>query len=170
MVTVVKKKMFTEYFDEVIEYPSSTRLLHGIQPGIDFNYVSFAYIAGFINHVDIISAVMLQRYMDDEEFQGSVQRIQSEVETPFETHTNVSNGELYDDILILGRTDDMYVYFWEDRDVSDCRIGGISVDKFQNITEVIESWQYFIDYLVQEGDARSYFKIPVKFFKGFITL
>ena len=128
-------KPILQYFDEEYEYPSNEQLLHGIQPGVLFSYVASTYLQGFINCVDIEAAVLLNRYSEtDEEFQKQIDSIKKEVAEQNEVHTSLYD---YDDILILGNTKDMYVVFWSDGDVSDCNIGGLSLDTFESLSDAI---------------------------------
>ena len=110
-------KPILQYFDEEYEYPTQEQLLHGIQSGVLFSYVASTYLQGFINYVDIEAAVLLNRYSEtDEEFQSEIEKIEKEVAEQNEVHTYLYD---YDDILILGKTDDMYIVFRSDGDVSN---------------------------------------------------
>ena len=121
-------------FEDSIEYPSNDEIVRGIQPNVLFDYVNVTYLNGFINYVDIIGGAMLQRYMKDDEFDKAIERVNDHIVSG--SHTDVHWCEHYDDIVVLGRTDSMYVYFYADRDVSDCMIGGLPVDKFASDEEL----------------------------------
>lgn len=162
-------KPILQYFEEEYEYPSNEQLLHGIQQGVLFSYVASTYLQGFINYVDIEAAVLLNRYSEtDEEFQKQIDSIKKEVAEQNEVHTYLYD---YDDILILGKTDDMYIVFWSDGDVSDCNIGGLPLDTFESLSDAIEALYKEAEYLVADNvEVKDYYKIPVEFFSGWITL
>jgi len=154
-------------FMETVEYPTHEQFLSGIQPGISYDYVSSVYLNGFINYVDIIDAFMIRRYMD---FAESIERIKTKIKNK-EFHTNVQDSSEYDDILILGKTEDMYVYFWNDCDCSDCCIGAINKDLVENRdSKAIALFRRYADKLKKIETAQDVFFIPLEFFTGWITL
>lgn len=154
---------FNEYYTDTYEYPEHTMLLHGIQPGTAFYYVSSTYLNGFINYVDIIDAVMIQQYRNDEEFDAAIKKIENK--DSYHTHF----GNEYDDIMILGKTDDMYVCFYFDNDVSDCDIGGVSIDEFKTDNEAIESFRQYVKYVKEIQESKRTYNIPVSKLTGWIS-
>lgn len=157
-------------FMETIEYPTHEQFLSGIQPGISYDYVSSTYLNGFINYVDILDAFMIHRYMNEKEFTESIERIKHKIKTR-EVHTNVQDSSEYDDILILGKIEDMYVYFWNDCDCSDCCIGAINKDVVENRdSKAITLFRRYADKLKKIDTAQDVFFIPLEFFTGWITL
>ena len=158
-------------FEDSIEYPSGDEIAHGIQPNVLFDYVNVAYLNGFINYVDIIGGAMLQRYMKDDEFNKAIEQVNDHIADG--SHTDVSWSEQYDDIVVLGRTDSMYVYFYADRDVSDCMIGGLPADKFASDEEAFNEFMaYVIDChnFNQDKTGNRFYKLPKEFFTGWIKL
>lgn len=104
-------------------YPSkSSYLINGLKTGILYEYVSDAYLNGFINYIRIVDAYMVNRYTDEDEWIYACKAI-DEYNSPHATFDNIDG---LDDIHILGTLEDDeydFVYFWFDRDVSDCCIG-----------------------------------------------
>ena len=162
-------KKIVDYLEDVYEYPPHEELITGLKPGIGFDYVATPYLNAMINYVDILDAGMIRRYMTKEEFDTSTQRIMDFIQSK-DTHTNTSNCALYDDILILGRTKDLYVYFWSDCDSSDSNIGAIATDTFNGEKEAIESFRLYLQWLIEIDTAKEAFIIPKEFFRGWITL
>lgn len=162
-------KPILHYCDEEYEYPSNEQLIHGIQPGVLFSYVASTYLQGFINYVDIISAVLIHRYSETTEaFNEITARIEKQAKEHIEPHTFLSNYD--DDMLILGKTKDMYVVFWVDKDCSDCNIGGLALDTFDSENDAISALYAEAEHLIERGDVRGYYKIPTEFFSGWIML
>ena len=65
----------------------------------------------------------------------------------------------------------MYIVFWSDGDVSDCNIGGLPLDTFESLSDAIEALYKEAEYLVADNvEVKDYYKIPVEFFSGWITL
>lgn len=161
-------------FDDCIDYPKPRDIISGIKPGRCFEYVSSTYLNGFINYVDIIGGAMIQEYMNDEEFDEAIKRVEDFTNSD-EWHTKFNNGKEYDTTAVIGKvtdicdidennTTDMYVIFIYDRDVSDCFIGGISANEFESDDEAYESFIQFVS-----ENAPRFIKISKKFFRGWIT-
>ena len=162
-------KKIVDYLEDSYEYPPHEELITGLKPGIGFDYVATTYLNAMINYVDIIDAGMIRRYMTKEEFDESTKRIMNFIQNN-DIHTNTSNCDLYDDILILGKTEDMYVYFWSDCDCSDSNIGALAKDTFSSDREAIESFRLYLQWLIEIDTAKEAYIIPEGFFRGWITL
>ena len=157
-----------------LEYPDSEDLVSGLKDGVMYCYVSSTYLNGYINYVDIITSYMVRHYMNENEWASSCELI----DNGFDCHTNMSNADKYDDVLIFSKSGDFYVIFWSDRDCSDCCIGKIHKSKFNSENDAISSFKHGVMslFLFNMRDAEKdvwgkYIKeIPSSFFKGWITI
>lgn len=161
------KRIF-EYFEDRFLYPEPDLLLRGIHSGVLFDPVSVTYLNGFINYVDIVAAVLLHEYTNTaEEFAEQVADIEKQAAEQRPPHTDCRK---YDNMLILGKTNDKYVVFLSDNDVSDCAVGGLALETFNTVSEAIDALYKQADQFVADGSALNYSKIPKSFFRGWITL
>lgn len=153
-------------FSEHIEYPEHGMLISGIKPNVCYDYVSSNYLNGFINYVDILGGAMIHHYMSSSEFEDAKIRVDEYLKSN-DCHTNVSSADKFDDILVLGKSDDMYIFFWSDRDCSDCCIGGVPSTDFDTEDEAYES---FLQFAKNHSLGRKIVMLPKSFFRGWITL
>ena len=71
-------------------------------------------------------------------------------------------GKLNDDCLILAKIKDGYIYFWYDKDCSDCSIGKFETDDSES--EVIVEFEKMID-----ESNHPKIEIPINLFTGWIS-
>ena len=114
---------FWNLFDEDYDYPSGDQLLEGVPVNTLYSYVSSYYLNGFINYIEPIKAIMVERYSDEEELESNAQTVAKFNE---KFHSNFS--DLPDDVLIAAESNNSYWFFWYDKDCSDCQIGRLSKD------------------------------------------
>ena len=110
---------------------------------------------------------------DNSEFEAMCDRIDKLINEESREVTNVSNVNEYDDIIILGKSDDLYHIFWADHDehvesnYHRAMYGRISKCHFKSDEDALESLRKWVDDI--QGDGKSKY-IPDKFFKGVIVL
>lgn len=186
-------KRFNNYFENQVGYPKDIAL-NPLPLGTEYQYVSSDFLNGFINYVTIVKAHVLGRYHAwDEELQephtisvqeGSFNWVKKECKTKDELYAALTvkgatyhvhlDDDFQDDVLILaeaGKTElgqVCYVFFWYDRDCSDCCIGRFATDDCKE--EVIEIFDRFVNQdLVGFGSndhgAR---EIPLHYFQGWL--
>ena len=129
-------KNICEYFKYEIEYPSNEAILNDPPDDVMFSYISRRYLSLFINYMTILGAYMIRRYMSHENFCEAIARIDSMIKDDSQFHTNVSNCDEFDDILILGRSGEYYYVLWTDCDTSDCCFGKLSKSHFNGNNEL----------------------------------
>jgi len=132
-----------DLFDESYDYPQNIAE-DGIPEDTLYNYVSSTLLNGYINYVEPILAVMVERYGTEDE----VSNYQTDIDIFNKIyHSNFSN--LRDDVLIIAKTDSFYWFFWYDKDCSDCSIGRFTKNKCSEIDlikyfkNMIKSHEYF---------------------------
>lgn len=168
---------------DYIEYPGRELLLSGPRDGYNYTYVSNTYLNGFINYVDIICGYMIRRYSiyDNSKWLNQCNNIEALKDSP---HTNISDINEFDDIIILAESDTSYWIFWNDCDCSDCCIGKLSKKEFHdahhpNIDSIKKEFKkYVIACLVTSTGRKfvpdtydNYLKyIPPEYFRGWIKL
>ena len=147
-------------------------LAKGPNPDAIFCMLDNRYLNGFINNVEVLGAYMIDN-RDNSEFEAMCDRIDKLINEESREVTNVSNVNEYDDIIILGKSDDLYHIFWADHDEhveSDyhrAMYGRISKRHFKSDEDALESLRKWVDDI--QGDGKSKY-IPDKFFKGVIVL
>lgn len=107
---------FMDYFTYHYDYPNplSTSLENSL-----FEYVSSTYLNGLINYVDIKKGFVIHRYTAPSE-----EKLAALNEMYLMYHSNLYSCQ--DDVLLLCKikeSDDCYMLFWFDCDVSDCIVG-----------------------------------------------
>jgi hypothetical protein len=123
---------FNDYFDRFIEYPDPTT--DPILPiGSRFDFISTTFLNGWINHVQIVDARLLNRYRTAEENLLAAKAFNSVGDGSNKRyHTDLD--ALKDDVVILARPGKdradsqpnffrIWWFFWYDRDCSDSCIG-----------------------------------------------
>lgn len=191
---VTTLKPFIKYFPESIEYPGDQLVFDPLPMGVQYLYVSNSLLDGFINYVDKIKAFVIGRYLRWDEAPGveievqeppssskwakKTPRTKSELFDVLTTENAVYHSKLdtafQDDVLILGKAykngdkeqpEFCWVFFWYDRDSSDCCIG-----RFQSDDEESEVVASFVDF-VRKLDVNEYGEreIPLHYFRGWLS-
>lgn len=106
---------FWDLFEFEFDYPQSVAE-NGVPENTLYSYISNTYLAGFINYVDPIKAVMINRYRTD-----GYNHEEESTKINVRVHTDINT--LQDDVLVAAQTENDYWFFWFDRDSSDCVIG-----------------------------------------------
>lgn len=149
---------FTEYFYKgMIEYPRDIAE-NPIPWEVFWEYVSSTFLDGFINYCTILDAYIINRYNSPEENKQNYEKIKTE--NPF----HLKFSKLNDDVLILGKLKDGYIFFWFDRDVSDCCIGKF---RTHHTKEVVH--QKFIEYVESINKFDTPTKIDNSILKGWLS-
>lgn len=99
---------------------NSKELVDVFRPGHLYHYIPSSFLNGYINHVEIVKAYLMERYIRHGAQYGA------DVWQPFldggeRCHSLL--GALKDDVVILGASEQYWWFFWFDCDVSDCIIG-----------------------------------------------
>lgn len=136
-----------KYFEDEIMYPQYLADT-GMEYGTLYMYVNYEYLNVYIKHVKPIYCLVLERYKNNDEYLENSFFTKSERISILNNssgkkfHDNLNSFE--DDVIIVAQipTEDniknKYMYFWFDRDVSDCFIGKfITDDNLDNIKENI---------------------------------
>lgn len=111
---------FLNYFNDSTEYPDDF-IENPIPWGVLWEYVSSAYLNGFINYCEVLDAYVITRYITEKELEKQKKVIEENNLKNWGHHTKLD--KFMDDVLILGKISEGYIFFWFDRDVSDCAIG-----------------------------------------------
>jgi hypothetical protein len=115
----MNKIEFLDLFKEHEEYPEKLAE-RGVPNNTYLTYVSTTFLNGYVNYIDIISAYLVNRYDIDEDWtDDNIKHWTDKLGKDF--HSDLS--EIFDDVLILGETENCYWYLWSDCDVSDSCIG-----------------------------------------------
>lgn len=197
----MKVKNFLDYFDETVEYP--TDIAYNPMPwNVCWSYISSTFLNGFINYVNPISCYVVNRYTKESEniskrgviirnkgeydwqkFKGTKKELIDLIvsEEKEMSHTDLSC--FGDDIIVLAEIEDernnkkgynKFMFFWFDRDVSDCSIGRIKTEDYKEfLVESLGNWlaKEFGDNKKHEekcGDESGFHKLPLSFFKGWV--
>lgn len=125
------KGVFDIFLDSE-DYPQNVAE-RGVAEDTAYCYISNTFLNGFINYVDVIKAVVVERYTcppdcdcingntdtcvvwDSPEFHERLKPMISNF------HCDWSYSP--DDVWILAETENCWWFFWYDRDCSDCCIG-----------------------------------------------
>ncbi|QJT71227.1 hypothetical protein GR11A_00190 [Vibrio phage vB_VcorM_GR11A] len=116
-----------DIFEEGLDYPMREVILGGggVPENALLSYVSSTYLNGLINHVEIVKAVVVQRYVEDD-VDWNKQVLPAVNIINEATHSDLS--ECPDDIWILAKTESDWWVFVYDKDTSDCNVGRTSRD------------------------------------------
>lgn len=162
---------FIGYFSEINEYPED-KVFNPLPMDSLYCYVASTFLDGFINYVTIVKAFVIARYSrwDDVLFHPPQISIKDEDQTNyvlkrFNTKTLAFEaitkpGAIFhpkfsyfrDDVMILAKafdktnTEFCWVYFYYDRDTSDCEIGRFKTtddDKFviRNFNNYVQTFR-----------------------------
>lgn len=179
---------FMDYFTHQEDYPRHIAA-NPLPLNTVWDYVSNTFLNGFINYVEIVEAHLLNRYHQMSETieanrlttyrepAGSFNWVKpSENLTKqqvFDLFTQKNRmmhtplGCLQDDVIVLSRCKDendatVYVYFWFDKDVSDCSIGRfVTEDSEEIVRQKFNAWLKNLKYTSTP--------IPTHFFQGWIS-
>ena len=152
-----------------IEYPERKLLLNGVKQDSKYCYVSNTYLNGFINYVDIISAAMIYDYAGEDEWNTFCENVDNLKD---KYHTNVSDSDKFDTIVILGKSEDSYWIFVSDRDNSDCSITRLYKEAFKNDDKAIKCFKASLSIFAEQvhPDDAKFKEIPTEYFKGWVTI
>lgn len=162
-----------DYFNDEIEYPQDVAL-EPLPINTLWSYISSTFLNGFINYVKPIKVFVLDRYKDDK-----TEEIKNLKPQP---HTNLHH--FGDDVIILAEIENheggvkMYMLFWFDCDVSDCRIGRFETSDFSTV--VIQSLVNWLDEMKKENEGRvfsqdydngvlNYHEVPLTWLSGWLS-
>ena len=188
-MTDTSTKNFMDYFCGFQDYPKGIAF-SPLPVNILYNYISNTFLNGFINYVTIVKAFVIGRYHDwDEEFEEPVEKGIKQ-ESDWENKTFKTKNELYnvfthpdvachaeldndfqDDVLILSKTHSstdnsyLWVYFWFDRDCSDCSIGRFQTEDSDEA--VIASFEKYVKEL--KLNEYGHKEIPLHYFRGWMS-
>lgn len=139
---------FNEIFKWSEDYP---KISGEILPyGTLYEYISSTFLNGFINYVDIRYAVASNRYWDDEDVRnfGDWEEFISNMSKRTEPHTNLDTYR--SDICCYGLDNHKdFIFFYFDRDVSDCCIGRL--EKESTTEELLK--QYVINTSLNKAEG-----------------
>lgn len=163
-----------EYFKDTIEYPSSDVLLNGLESDILFEFVDINYLNGIVNYLNIMGGIMLNHYMNYDDFIKACENIDRLKDDHI--YTNLYDCKKFDDIILIGIGADSYWILWSNCDCSDCCIGRLSLNTF-NIEDIenilLSTGKYLVEceygpYINNSNQRVKY--IPKECFSGWITL
>ena len=157
----LKKRTILDNLD-CYEFPDNSKLVGGVPPDTFYGYVSSTYLNGFINYVDIVKVILIERYTvfcHDEEEIAKKRKI-------FLEGCHCKLGELGDDVAILSKSgnDDFYIFRF-DCDVSDCCIGHYVRDDGESDDDVISIFMNWIDSLVKPEEREWKIKTNMEYDK-----
>lgn len=158
-----------DYFDNIIDYPED--IAENTLPyGTLYQYVSYTFLNGFLNYVKPVSIFVLDRYLNEESVQWS-----DDDKEDFKTKKNIIkqilNNEydsyhtkldvFRDDIILLTEiSDNKYMYFRFDMDVSDCSIG-----RFETTDDI----EIINNAIIKSLENITYTKLSTSFLKGWLS-
>lgn len=156
-------------------------ILHGLPTGNFVHYVSSTYLNGIVNYTTPVLCYLTQRYRPSEELNDQVvqEKLKELKTTP---HTNL--GIFGDDVWMIGKIDlermkylydedyykeygseNEYVFFWFDQDVSDCSVGRFKTsDSLQTIKE-----ELLKDLSEKDRYIKNFWEVPVDFIQGWVS-
>lgn len=182
-----EKLLIWEYFDDLIDYPKDIAD-NPLPFGTLYQYVSATFLNGFINYINPLYCFLLDRYTSPTENIKSKEAFMERGCNQLYVDYDGTKGDLLnkilkddyewyhttldifqDDIIILGKlpnTDDGYIFFWFDMDVSDCFIG-----RFKTDDKVEEIYLTILNALEESQDKKTifgYHELPKSFLTGWI--
>lgn len=148
------------------EYPRSYRLIGGLQLGDAFSYVSETYLNGYINYSDsYIGGFLIRRYTWCEEIYYGEDNGENRSEwndackyidsLKDEYHSDFRG--VNDDIFMLTKVNgdkeleipDTYMFYWNDKDCSDCCIARIRCDEYVNDEAALDAlFKYALGFVI----------------------
>jgi len=180
---------FISYFDDEKEYPKGI-VFNPIPLGILYTYISNIFLNAFINYVDIQKSFILGRHhdwYDDLSENGEItisvsEPGQSPIKKSFKTKQEIYDTltkpktaihprldvDFQDDVLILAKAYDEsnikfnWVFFWFDRDNSDCCIGKFNTNDTDEI--VIKAFEKFCNNPIRSPYLSK--EIPLHYFSS----
>ncbi len=150
--------MIGDYFTDVISYPQFLLDKEILPVGTLYQYVSSTFLNGIVNYCQPIQCYVLDRYThrnsiielkycdgkDWHTFCGEKHVAIENFRTGKFKNLNGTISCFYDDVIILGQlSDDLYIYFYFDYDISDCAVGRFETN--DNREKIIESIEDYID-------------------------
>lgn len=159
-----------DLFQERIESPDDERLMKGLEENVIYEHISVTYLNGFINYCNILRGYMIQVYSDDDQWEVMCKNIDN---LPVTFHTNISDSENFDYVVILAETENYWYFFDNDCDGSCCSIGMLSKDKYRCKNYLLgclkEEAENISEYF--ENSSKSKLKeLTSAHFSGWITL
>lgn len=183
---------FMGYFDASVDYPRDYAF-NPLPVGTLYCYISSSFLNAFVNNVTIVKAFVLGKSLDwNEELRDPdsayVNVKQDHVWTRINVRTKhdifnaiTQEGAIFhskldndfkDDVLVLGKAFDsdktiyQWVFFWYDRDCSDCCIGKFETDAAVKDEDVVEAFGNFCN-SPDRGQYGSR-EIPLHYFRGWL--
>lgn len=187
-------KKIWDYFDDRIEYPDD--IAENILPyGTVWEYISSTFLNGLINYTEPIAWYVIDRYNSKDniinnnvfnknedfnwyDWEGTKEEyINTIINEKISTyHTDLNSFE--DDVVILSKiSKNGYMFFYFDRDVSDCCIGRFETDDKENdVIKSVENWldkeknnnkEHSVEEYVDNGII-NYTKLPLSFLRGWV--
>lgn len=166
-----KYHSINDMFDNDIEYPSNTQITNGLPIGTIWSYLASDYLNGLVNYINIFHGIMIRYYTPLEintydSRNVTWEKACKDVITKFDSHTDLSEANQYDDILILGETLDSYWLLWRSVGGSSSIIGRIGKYQVKDKQELIEILHNSVPELTD--NHKEYLVLPE--FVGWITL
>lgn len=166
-----KYRSINDMFNNDIEHPSNTQITNGLPVGTMWSYLADNYLNGLVNYINIFHGIMIRYYtpLEKENRDSRIvtwEKACSDVVTKFDCHTDLSEANQYDDILILGETLDSYWLLWRSVGGSSSIIGRIGKYQVKDKQELIEILHNSVPELTDSH--KEYLVLPE--FVGWITL
>lgn len=166
-------KKFLDYMPYSMEYPDPTQI-DMFNSNWLMSYISHSFLNGWINYTKPISAFVINRYREADEFRVKIK----EWETTKMHHSNLNF--FGDDVLILAKTRlekyykykyieeyrPSYWFFWFDQDVSDCEIGRFETSDSES--DVIESFKHYLTWLGDDGVFKNSYELKTDKLNGWM--
>lgn len=199
-----KKKEIWDYFEDVIEYPKDIAY-NPIPWNIAWTYISSTFLNGFINYIEPIACYVVNRYTQENEdisdrevnvcdagkfgnwdkFTGTKKELIDAIISGNKEVYHTKLNCFADDIIILAKIEDefnneksqnKFMFFWFDMDVSDCSIGRIKTEDYEGfVIEALENWlqKEFKENRNHETEhnesSPGFYKLPLSFLKGWVS-
>jgi len=174
------------YFKTTIEYPRNI-LADPLPMNTLREYISSTFLDGFINYVEIKKAFVIGRYTKwDEEPDNDIHIMEPAGSREWKTfkpktkleafnlltekdrvfHSNLDTA-FSDDVLLLAKDSDVWVFFWYDRDCSDSCIGRFQTPDSDVV--VIDSFVKYVKQLKIDEYYEEEKEIPLHYFSGWLS-
>lgn len=128
---------FNEYWGDTVEYPKPTESILPLDTL--WTYIATTFLNGWINCVKPIKAFLITRYTQHEENIANAAKFNGRQDY----HTEATDY-IDDDVLLLAmdeHNEDIYWFFWSDRDSSDSRIGRFkTADPQEHVVKLFEKY------------------------------
>lgn len=176
----------TKYLPACLEYPRDI-IDHPLPLGVGYEYVSNSFLNGFVNYAKPIKAYVLERYypweyeFEKDEFSikirepaRSFQWVDFVPKTKDELYQKLCEPDrmchakldvdFQDDVLMLSVSEQgTYIFFWFDRDSSDCCIGRFVTDDPRDV--VVSAFDEYVKGRTFQYQNR-HREIPLTYFRS----